>query len=348
VIQTQKLILIAAVAAAAMLAGCRFDDEAPAVAPLACAVAPVRTIPLRPDEVPCSDRSDPRVAAISNEGIELTSMLGLAAGRYALPDTDQPTDLVIFFHGHQNDSCSWRNHLREAAAHGAVAVAMNYTGQEDRVVEPYGLVENWGWAVRAGADDSVAAARYFLHRYPSIQQVFNFGTSMGGNVSGYANYVDGAVREDCSPLWDYWIATEGVHNLTEEYTAARTVAESGSVAGAQATQEIEEENGGTLEEVPEAYAEITNTQHAAEMAFLKGAVMVHGTNDQTVPVEQSRSMTDNLRSAGVPVALYPVANSDHVWEGSSTLKVMRVGLDELFRLMAGGVVVDGETPVEGP
>src|SRR5689334_17713943 len=139
-------------------------------------------------EVPCTERSDERLAAISDEGIGLASELGLPPGRYALPATDEPTQLVVMFHGHQNDSCSWRNHLREVAARGAIAVAMDYTGQVDTDVEGFGTVENWGWFVRSGAADSIVAARYFMDRYPSITQVFNFGASMGGNSSGFAAY----------------------------------------------------------------------------------------------------------------------------------------------------------------
>lgn len=332
---------------AALLAACGSSGDpapaAPGVTPVACP-APVVTVSA---EIPCTERGDPRLAEMGDAGIGLTSELGLPAGRYALPQAAEPDALVVFFHGHQNDSCSWRNHLRAAAERGAVAVAMNYTGQEDREVPPFGFVENWGWAVRAGAKDSIAAARYFMDRYPSITRVFNFGTSMGGNVAGYAAYSPDAVRADCSPLWDWLVATEGVHNLTEEYTGARALAP-GLEAAAQAVAEIEEENGGTLEAVPDRYAEITNTAHGMEMGYLKGAVLVHGTADQTVPFDQSRQMTDQLRAAGVPVHLYLVLGSDHVWEGRSDVAVMRQGLEELFRLLDGGTVADGETPISGP
>lgn len=333
-------------AAVLALAGCTASTTPEAIGPgPACGLPPPPVA--QQGEVPCSERSDPRLAAMGDAGIGLASGLGLPPGRYALPDTAAPTQLVVMFHGHQNDSCSWRNHLREVAARGAIAVAMDYTGQLDQEVEGFGFVENWGWFVRSGAADSITAARYFMEQYPSITQVFNFGASMGGNVSGYAAYSPDAVRADCSPLWDYWIATEGVHNLTEEYTGARALAP-GNGTAAQAQLEIEQENGGTLEEVPERYAEITNVAHAAEMGYLKGAVFVHGTTDQTVPFDQSRQMTDNLRAAGVPVHLYPIVPSDHAWEGDETQQVMGVGLEQLYALMAGGTVEDGETPVAGP
>jgi dienelactone hydrolase len=334
-------------ALAALLGGC--DASQPPEGALgpgpSCGLPPPpATVQL---EVPCAQRSDARVTAMSDAGIGLTSELGLPPGRYALPDTSTPTQLVVMFHGHQNDSCSWRDHLREVAARGGIALAMDYTGQLDKDVDGFGFVENWGWFVRAGAADSIIAARHFLDRYPSITQVFNFGASMGGNASGYAAYRADAVRADCTPLWDYWIATEGVHNLTEEYTGARTLAPANTTA-AQAQQEIEEENGGSLEAVPERYAEITNAAHAAELAYLKGAVLTHGTTDQTVPFDQSRQMTDALRANGVPVHFYQVTPSDHVWEGDGAALVMKLGLDALYDLMAGGTVTDGDEPVPNP
>jgi len=335
---------------ALLLAGCG-SSTAPFVEPLACGLpAAPSGATFEATEIPCSQRADERLGAMSDAGIGLTSELGLPPGRYALPAGAEPTQLVVFFHGHQNDSCSWRNHLRKVAERGAIGVAMNYSGQTDKVVEPFGFVENWGWFVRSGAADSIAAARYFMDRYPSITEVFNFGASMGGNVSGYAAYSPEAVRADCSKLWDWWVVAEGVHNLTEEYTGIRTVAEQSADPGLQATaqqaqQEIEEENGGTLEDRRPQYEEITNVLHVGELAYLKGVVLVHGTADTIVPFDQSRQMTDALRGQQVPAHLFPVSPSNHAWEGSDTLLVMKTSLDELFRLMDGGTVSDGETPV---
>ena len=298
-------------------------------------------------ETPCSERADPRLHGMGCHGIGLTSELGLAPGRYALPDTDAPRQLVVMFHGHQNDSCAWCNHLRAVAARGAVAVAMDYSDQSDRHIDGHGFIENWGWAVRSGAADSVRAAHYFLERFPSIGQVFNFGTSMGANASGVAAYAAEAVRPGGEPLFNYWITTEGVHNLTEGYHSARGVAAFHPQAD-QVVRAIEQENGGSIEHAPQRYAEITNTQQARKLAYLKGAVLTHGTHDQTVPAVQSQQMADALRSVGVPTHLHLVAGSDHAWEGSSDAAVMQVGLDALFHLMAGGEVDDGQSMVNGP
>lgn len=321
-------------------------------------------------EIPCAQHTDPRLGLMSDEGIGLASLQGLASGRYALPKTAAPTQLVVMFHGHGNDSCSWRRHLQSVAAKGAVAIAMDYTGQLQTPVE------NYGWCIRDGAADSIVAARYFMQRYPSIKQVFNFAVSMGGNVGGYAAADADAVRADGTPLFDHWVAVEGVHNLTQEYSIVRAIADVNPDA-ALALEEIERENGGALENNPDAYAETTNSTRAADMTSLKGVILVHAQDDGLVPTEQSREMFTALNLAGVPTHLYSVGLNDtgesdttataivlgpvfgalgqdyasplagHGWEGSDQHIVMRTGLEQLYALMDGAVVTPGETPVPG-
>lgn len=322
-------------------------------------------------EIPCSQHSDPRLAQMTDAGIGLTSDLGLAAGRYALPQDADPTTLVVMFHGHGNDTCSWRAHLQQAAARGAVAVAMDYTGQRQ---SPW---ENYGWFVREGAADSIAAAQYFMNEYPSITKVIAFGISMGGNTSGLAVSSPAAIRSGGAPLFDYWVDVEGVNNLIEEYLIARGIAPV-NAGGAEATREIEEEVGGPIETSPTGYADLTNVLQAPKMTGLKGAVIVNGLDDGLVPTDQSPQMTAALTAAGVPahqvtvllrgnaesgttgtaIAAAPIFKAaglgtyqspfaGHGWEGSDTQLVIKSGFDQLWSLMSGGTVVTGETVITG-
>ena len=321
-------------------------------------------------EIPCEQHSDPRLALMSDAGIQLASLRGLASGRYALPAAAAPDTMVVMFHGHSNDSCSWRKHLQAVAGKGALAISMDYTGQ---LQVPS---ENYGWCVRAGAADSIAAANFFMKQYPSITKVIAFAVSMGGNVAGYAVADATAKRADGSPLFDSWVAIEGVHDLTQEYGIIRGIADVNADA-ALAKEEIERENGGTIEEEPEAYAETTNTSRADDMAYLKGVVLVHAQDDGLVPTAQSREMFSALNSMGVPTHLYSVGFNEtgerdttassivlgpvfgglgqdyasplagHAWEGSDEHIVMRTGLEQLYALMEGGEVSSGETPVPG-
>ena len=321
-------------------------------------------------EIPCSQHSDPRLQQMSDNGIGSTSALGLASGRYALPNDPSPTALVVMFHGHGNDSCSWRNHLRQAAAHGAIAVAMDYTGQRQTPSE------NYGWFVREGAADSIAAAKYFLAAYPSIRTVIAFGISMGGQASGLAVSSPDAVRANGSPLFDSWVDVEGVNNIVEEYLVARGVAPVNS-GGALAQQEMEEEYGGALEAVPQHYLDATLTLRAQKMKSLKGAVVVNALDDGLVPTDQSPQMAAALLVAGVPTHLFTVVGNGgaetgttassialgsvmaaagkeykspfagHGWEGSDTQLVIKIGFAQLWSLLAGQPVSSGETVAPG-
>jgi acetyl esterase/lipase len=321
-------------------------------------------------EVPCDQHTDPRLASMSDSGIGLTSALGLASGRYALPDTTTPTQLVVMFHGHGNDTCAWRAHLRQAAERGAVAVAMDYTGQRQTPSE------NYGWFVSEGAADSIAAARYFLAAYPSITRVFAFGISMGGHAAGLAVASPDAVRADGSPLFDYFIDVEGVNNLIEEYLVARGVAPASS-GGALAQREIEEELGGSLEQVPADYLDSTLVARGQDMSELSGAIVVNAVDDGLVPTDQSPQMAAALIAAGVPAHLFTVLGrggaetgttgtgiagepvfaaagrqyespfAGHGWEGSDTQLVVKTGFEQLFALMGGATVEIGETIVTG-
>jgi pimeloyl-ACP methyl ester carboxylesterase len=321
-------------------------------------------------EIPCSQHSDPRLASMTDDGIQSTSLLGLASGRYALPQLTAPTALVVMFHGHGNDSCSWRNHLRQAAAEGAVAVAMDYTGQRQTPVE------NYGWFVKEGAADSIRAAKYFLAAYPSINRVIALGISMGGHAAGLAVAASDAVRADGSPLFDYLIDIEGVNNIVEEYLVARGVAPVNS-GGALAQQEIEEEYGGSLEAVPQNYVESTLTLRAPDMSALKGAIVVNAVDDGLVPTDQTPQFGLALTGAGVPTHSFTVLGSGgaetgttlssvvagplfapagqeymsplagHGWEGSDTHLVIKTGFEQLFALLNGGSVDRGETIVPG-
>lgn len=319
-------------------------------------------------EIPCAEHSDARLGDMTDEGILLTSTLGLASGRFALPASAAPTQLVVMFHGHLNDSCSWRNHLRRAAAKGAVAVAMDYVRQEP--------VENYGWSIRQAAAESIAAAKHFLAAYPTITRVVAYGISMGGNASGVAVASPEAVRADGSPLFNYWVSVEGVSNLIEFYLTYRVVALVNADA-ALPLRAIEDENGGTLEAVPERYAEITNLYRTPDMTGLEGAVIVHGLDDGLVSADQSPLMAVALNAAGVPTHLYNVVLkgeaesgttatsialgpvfgavglayesplAGHGWEGSDTQLVIKTGFEQLDRLLDGHVVAPGVTLVPG-
>lgn len=296
-------------------------------------------------------RNVPAGRRMSDRGIGLTQRLGLASGKYALPPNRTPRQLVVLLHGYGNDACAWRNHLRAVAEHGAVGIAMDYTGQNPKT--------NRGWRVLEGAEDSIKATKYFLRRFPSIKETFVMGISMGGNAAGMVVASPNARRPNGKPLFDDLVAVEGVHNLIQEYQAFRNVS-------AEFAEDVEQEAGGTFEEVPDRYVELTNLARVSEMSYLHSAVLVHGIDDILVAYSQSRDMASALRREGVPTELFTVvgrgdgesgstitgtavdtaaADNDyespiagHGWEGSDTQLVIRIGFEQLWKVMAGKIV----------
>jgi prolyl oligopeptidase family protein len=280
-----------------------------------------------------------------------------ATGIVTLPATP-PRGLVVFGHGAANTSDAWRKHMTTVSERdGVIAVAMNYrgmivTGRD----EARGTETAHGWPAKAGGEDLVAAAQHFDAECPGLAGIVLYGVSMGGNMTGLGVAAK-AKRADGRPLFDYWFAVEGVHNLTETYQEARMVAPVNEFA-AVTVQDIEHETGGSLEAQPAAFAERTNLERVSDVAGsgLRGAILVHAFEDGTVPYNQSQEMTRALREAGVPTDLYSVGgrgsdekdstlggiagaqsgNAGHGWEGSDTHVVIQTGLDRLNALLTRG------------
>lgn len=299
----------------------------------------------------CTDGADKTFSTASTIGV---------AGLYALPKKT-PTILVVFDHGYRKPATAyWDGHLRDAAAHGAIAVAPDYTG-----IGP--APDYRGWNVSAGAEDSIKAAKYFLARCSSLKQVVIMGISMGGNASGLA-VAAGATRADGSPLFDYWFDIEGATNVTETYLEATAVAPSGNAYAAGAAEDIQKEMGGTPDQVPDRYEAESVVTRAGDIADggLKGVVMVHGLDDGLVPYNQSREMSTALRANEIPVEFYSVGGrgqgesgttltgdvlgaadptyespfAGHGAEESKTQLVIKTGFDLLWELVDKGDVPD--------
>ena len=281
-------------------------------------VAPARAAA---PEVGCTDEADQTVRFTLPVLARDTGKVEEAFGFYALPER-RPRGIVMFGHGHGNSAFKWQQNLRDAAAGlGVVAVAMDYRRQ----TFPRGGIdtESYGWRVREGAEDSVAAAQLFeracgakkarkrgkAKKRRAPLTIVMYGVSMGGNTSGLA-VADGARRRDGSPLFDYWFDVEGATNVTETYLEARAVAGPplNNRTGQLAVAEIEEEMGGTFEERPAVYADHAVVTRAGDIkaSGIKGVVMVHGAADGTVPYNQSPEMFARLVEQRIPTDFFTV------------------------------------------
>jgi hypothetical protein len=228
--------------------------------------------------------------------------------------------LVIFSHGHQASPFQWfQNMARVAQNDHVIAVAMYYPGE---TISPDGK-STFGWRVREGAQAGIASAQAFLAACPSLgrKTIVDYGTSMGGNTSGLMAAA-GAKRPNGRPLFDYWFDIEGDTNANETYLEASAIALTGNKLGKDAKQEIEEENGGTPAQAPQAYVDFAVITHAEQIAAsgIKGVVLVHGLDDGEVPYDMSVEMQARLIQVGVPTAFYSVATKTPGTESGTTIE----------------------------
>ena len=197
---------------------------------------------------PCS--GDPGVV----HDLSLTVGGQPTTGLYVLP-AGPPRGLVVFGHGYSHGADSWREHMTKVVARdGVIAVAMDYRGIVFQPRDAGGVLRTRGWPVRAGGEDLVAAGQYFDAACPGLAQVILYGVSMGANATGMAMTAQAKRADGKRPLFDYWFAVEGVHNMPEIYQGARALSVSGNEFANNAYQDIEVETGGTMEAKPAEYS----------------------------------------------------------------------------------------------
>ena len=210
-----------------------------------------------------------------------------------------------------------------------------------------------------GAQDSIAATKYFRVACPSIKTTVIFGVSMGGNTTGLALALAAKEKIADQPLFDYWIDAEGANNVIETFNEARAVAQSGNEFAQNAYEDIKEEMGGKdFEQDPATYRDHSVIARIDEIkaSGVKGVVAIQGLNDGLVPYNQSRELVDELVAEQIPVSMYTAgrnapgaesgttltgyANQDpglagHASERSTTAAVMVTALDQLKALLGG-------------
>ncbi len=223
-----------------------------------------------------------------------------ATGLYVLPPA-RPKGIVVIGHGHTSDAQDMAGLAQQVAtADDVITLAMDYRGTNLKTL--------FGWRVKEGAQDSIAATEMFDRFCPGSDAFTNvvLGISMGGNMSGLA-VSSGARRDDGAPLFDYWFDVSGVTNVPEIYADALAVSAAPIPAlastGKTATAELQQEFGGTPWSNPSAYLDASPVFRTAEMkaSGLKGVVVSHGVVDGEVTSDMSDQMVAALAAAGIPV-----------------------------------------------
>lgn len=231
--------------------------------------------------------------AIDSESVQYT----LAA----VPGSS-PSKLVVFCHGlgHTVED-AWLGHMRRTVSPDIAVVSTNYR-------------DNFGFPSLRGAEDTIAATRAALARFPSVTTVYALGVSMGGNICGNAISESAKASPTGKSLYDYWVDVEGLSNLTESWTEGR-------IALPDVAAAIERDAGGTPLDQPEAYVRRSPALNAQTMKSggVRAVAVIHGFNDGLVPYNQGREMATALLAAGIPVQFVNVVFDSAAQTSGTTL-----------------------------
>lgn len=218
-----------------------------------------------------------------------------AHGRIAVPD-GAAKGLVVVVHGYSHQAVDHDAHLARLAALGYVAVAMDFGPKAE-------------FPLLAGAHQTEAATDALLAQY-GFQHAILYSVSMGTAVAGI-------VLAERPGVFEYWVSNEGLAMLHETWAGATALSPSGNPTALKAKSAIEAECGGTPAEAPLAYAARSAALRAPEFRGLKGAVLLHDSNDGLVPTNQGRELEAALAAVGVPTDYYQVLRGQPGHEGTS-------------------------------
>lgn len=228
-------------------------------------------------------------------GVLLTGLLGYVEG-------SAPTRLVVMAHGYEhNVQDSWTQHVLRTTRADTAVVTTNYR-------------DNLMFPILKGAQDTIQATLIALERFPTVNDVYLLGISMGGTISGTAITESIGMGGPGKSLYDHWIAVEPAAMPAETWAEA-------SAIGHPAAAQIAHDAGGTPLEVPDAYVRRSPTLRTDEMAAggLQNAVVVHAFHDGLVPYDQGRGLATALLGAEIPVSMFNIGRDARGQTSGTTL-----------------------------
>ncbi len=227
---------------------------------------------------------------------------GEAGGRTLRLDVYQPPGPkrarpgVLLIHGGgwvEGDKSSQRDLAEGLAGAGFVAIAVGYRLAEDDAsrypsqVDDVRLAARWA---RAHAADLGLDPR----------RLGAFGHSAGGHLAAILGTTDAAGPAESSRV-DCVVDVCGPTDFTDEASPP---------VGPKIAWMVPNLFGKTRDEAPEAYRDASPARQAD--ARSAPTLIIHGTADEIVPIDQSRRLRDALARAGVEVKLVEIEGEGHL------------------------------------
>ena len=234
----------------------------------------------------------------------------------------RPRPGVLLIHGggwSEGDKSSLRRIAKSLTRAGYVAISVGYRlAKDDASRHP------------AQADDVRLAARWVRANARRVgvdpERLGAFGQSAGGHLAALLGTTEskgtpGLALNDLSSRVVCVVDCCGPTDFTEEGSPALTSGGAGVVPNLF---------GKAREQVPEAYRDASPVTHVD--ARSAPTLIIHGTADEVVPLEQSTRFRDALERARVEVRLVELPDEGHLFlTGGSSATMLRETLEFLGR-----------------
>lgn len=208
---------------------------------------------------------------------------------YRPPARDEPRPAVMLLPGWGNSRFGMLQQAIELAKAGYVAVAVDYRLDWPEFIDDAQLAVRW---VRANAD------RHGV----DPDRIGAYGWSAGGQLAAMLAVRD--TRDAGDPeLAGYSSRVACAVDLAG--VADATIPDPSALEN----EWVAEQLGGTPEEAPDAYRDVSPVAFVDEQTA--PMLIVHGDRDGTVPLEHSRRLLSALQAAGVEVIYAELVGEDH-------------------------------------
>ena len=231
------------------------------------------------------------------------------------PDTDERVPLVILIHGGgwiSQDKHVYRDEALWLAQQGYAAACISYRLAP---LNPFP-------AAVADVQAFVKYVRRGEHEFNiDPARIVAFGNSAGGHLACMAGVCEAEID---------------TNDLAERPNAVVSLCGITDIRGYEKTHFpisfsfVEQFMGGPERDMPEAYALASPLTHVKEGA--PPFVIVHGTDDEVVPVEQSRALYSSLCSVGAPAQLHEFSGEGHSYSYEAWIRIRELTLELLDTL----------------
>ena len=223
--------------------------------------------------------------------------------RPAGPSKARPGVLLIHGGGWvEGDKSSYRDLGAGLARAGYVAIAVGYRLAKDKSSR-----------YPAQVDDARRAVRWVRAHADEIgvdpDRLGAFGHSAGGHLAAILGTTDSRGTADPAPEG----YSSRVNCVVDCCGPADFTDESSPPVGPSIAWMVPNLFGKTRAEAPDAYRDASPVAHAD--ARSAPTLIIHGTADDIVPLDQSRRLRDALAGAGVEVKLVELEGEGHLFQG---------------------------------